>query len=76
MSDLIPDRNFKSDHRGDRQAIRFTYWDLWMLIVLSQHFKGDWDLLAAYFRSKAKQGEYKRDRAEGLLNHLRFLRNK
>ncbi len=74
MTDWIDDPGFGNILQGDGQPIRLTYWDLWLLITLFQRFNGDWDLLAEHFRVKAKSGGFESDHAEGLLNHLRHLR--
>jgi hypothetical protein len=75
MTDWLPDPVFEHISQGEGQPARFAYWDLWLLIILSQRFDGDWDLLAEHFRKKGKYGGSERDRAEGLLNHLRHLRS-
>jgi hypothetical protein len=74
MTDLIPSIDFDTGDHGESQIIHLTFWDLWMAIILSQWFNGNWDLLAAHFRAKAKPGGFERDHAEGLLNHLLHLR--
>jgi len=71
MSDLIP---MQDTPQYEGPIAHFTYWDLWLLMIVVQYFKGDWDALAEHFRTKAKSGGFERDRAEGLLNHLRHLR--
>lgn len=72
MSDLIP---MQDTPQREGLIVHLTYWDLWLLIVLAQTFKGDWDALADHFRAKAKSGGFERERAEGLLNHSRHLRS-
>jgi hypothetical protein len=74
MTDWLSDSVFESISRGEGQPTHLTYWDLWLLMVLAQSFKGDWDLLDDHFRTKAKSGGFERGHAEGLLNHLRRLR--
>ena len=71
MSDFIP---IQDTPQREGQIAHLTYWDLWLLMIVAQYFKGDWELLAEHFRTKAKTGGSERDRAEGLLNHLRHLR--
>lgn len=73
MTDWLPDPVFESVSQEKGQPARLTYWDLWLLMVLSQSFQGDWDALANHFRAKAKSSGFERERAEGLLNHLRHL---
>lgn len=57
------------------QSERFhvTYWDLWFVMLLPTIFSGDWDKMIEHFRDQAKTS-WLRDRAEGLINHLRHLR--
>jgi hypothetical protein len=74
MSDLIPNQYFDRTSHNDGHPVHLTFWDLWLLMILSQYFQGDWDLLTEHFRAKARPAGYERERAEGLLNHLRNLR--
>ena len=53
---------------------RVTYWDLWLTIILITQFSGDWESMIEDTRQQAKSDLWKRDRGEGLLNHLRNLR--
>lgn len=53
---------------------RVTYWDLWLTIILITQFGGDWESMIDDTRKQAKSDLWKRDRGEGLLNHLRNLR--
>lgn len=53
---------------------RVTYWDLWFVMLQLAQFGGDWDKMIAYFRNQVETNLWKRDHAEGLLNHLRNLR--
>ncbi len=55
-------------------AITFTYWDLWISIILVNEFDSDWDKMIDYFRSKKKGYSFQRDGAEALINHLHMLR--
>ena len=55
-------------------AFRVTYWDLWVSIILTTQFGGDWEAMIEDTRKQAKSDPWKRDRGEGLLNHLRNLR--
>jgi hypothetical protein len=75
MSDLIPNQYFDHTSHNDGQPVHVTFWDLWLLMILAQYFQGDWDLLTEHFRAKARLAGYERERAEGLLNHLRHLRS-
>lgn len=74
MSDLIPNQHFDLTSHNAGQPIHLTFWDLWLVMILTQYFHGDWDLLTEHFRAKTRSGGYERERAEGLLNHLRNLR--
>jgi hypothetical protein len=58
---------------GKGQPFRVTYWDLWIGLVLDAQFGGNWDELIDHFRAKRKE-HYHRDEVEGLLNHVRLLR--
>ena len=55
-------------------AIKLTYWDLWISIILVNEFDSDWDKMIDYFRSKKKGYSFQRDEAEALINHLHMLR--
>jgi hypothetical protein len=58
---------------GTCQSLQVSYWDLWIVLVLSGQFGGSWDEMIDHFRTK--KGELsRRDEAEGLLNHIRLLR--
>ncbi len=58
---------------GTRQPLEVSYWDLWIVLVLTGPFGGNWDEMIDRFRTK-KEGLSRRDEAEGLLNHIRLLR--
>jgi hypothetical protein len=75
MFDLIPNQYFGLTSPNAGQPVNLAFWDLWLLMVLTQYFHGDWDLLTDHFRAKARLAGYERERAEGLLNHLRHLRS-
>jgi hypothetical protein len=74
MSDLIPSQYFDLTSLNAGQPIHLTFWDLWLVMILTQYFHGDWDFLTEHFRAKTRFGGYERERAEGLLNHLRNFR--
>ncbi len=61
---------------GKRRGLALTYWDLWLLIVLLTDFAGDWEQLAKRFHAESGALSLRRDMAEGLLNHLRGLRQR
>ncbi len=73
MTDWLPDPVFDYAAQNEGQPAHLTCWDLWLLMVLSQSFQGNWEALANHFREKAKFGGFESDRAEELLNHLRHL---
>jgi hypothetical protein len=75
MSDLIPSQNFDLTSPNAGQLVHLTFWDLWLVMILTQYFRGDWDLLTEHFRTKARSAGYEREHAEGLLNHIRHLRS-
>jgi len=50
-----------------------TYWDLWFALLLDVHFGSNWDEIIDHLRAK-RQEYYHRDEVEGLLNHVRLLR--
>jgi hypothetical protein len=56
-----------------RHRFKATYWDLWVALILDLHFGGNWDQLIEHLRAK-RQEHYHRDEVEGLLNHVRLLR--
>jgi len=58
---------------GARQSLKVTYWDLWIVLVLDGHFGGDWDEMIDHLRAKRRE-LYHRDEVEGLLSHVRLLR--
>jgi hypothetical protein len=73
MTDLIPDL-FPDNQPLNSPPIKdLSYWDLWMLIVLVGHFNGNWDAFIDHLKEKLKTISFDREKAEGLLNHLRCL---
>jgi hypothetical protein len=58
---------------GARKPFQVTYWDLWIALVLDIHFSSDWDEMLADLHTK-REALYHRDEVEGLLNHVRLLR--
>ena len=57
---------------GACQPLQVSYWDLWIVLVLSGQFGGNWDEMIDPFRPK-NGGLSRRDEAEDLLNHLRLF---
>jgi hypothetical protein len=57
-----------------RESLKVTYWDLWMVDVLTREFDGNWDRLGDHLRAEKLGLSYRRHKAEELLNHLRLLR--
>ncbi len=70
------DRRHKIQVPGQRPALVLTYWDIWLIVVLLTDFAGDWEQLANRFRADCGALSSRRDTAEGLLNHLRRLRQR
>ena len=58
---------------GARHPFQVTHWDLWIALVLDVHFGGNWDELIDHLRARKKE-HYHRDEVEGILNHVRLLR--
>lgn len=56
-----------------RHRFRVTYWNLWIALILDVRFGGNWDRLIGHLRAK-RQEHHHRDEVEGLLNHVRLLR--
>jgi hypothetical protein len=52
---------------------KVTYWSLWIALILDVQFGGNWDQLIEHLRAK-RQEHYQRDEVEGVLNHVRLLR--
>jgi hypothetical protein len=40
-------------------AIKLTYWDLWISIILVNEFDSDWDKMVDYFRIKKSRSFFK-----------------
>ena len=51
-----------------------TYWDLWFILLLTGQFFNDWEALSEHFRQQANSLSWRRNQAEGALNHLLMLR--
>ncbi|MHC4617821.1 MAG: hypothetical protein ACYTEQ_08715 [Planctomycetota bacterium] len=58
---------------GARCPFKVTYWDLWIALILDVHFGGNWEEMIDHLRARRKE-YYHRDEVEGLLNHVRLLR--
>lgn len=54
--------------RSSGGAVAISYWNMWMLIILSQYFNNDWAAMRAHF--KQHRG---RDNREALLSHAHQL---
>ena len=72
----MPDGNdlYREIILPDTRVFPVTYWDLWISILLSAQFAGDWEALLAHFRQHTTALSWQRDQAEGLVNHLLLLR--
>ncbi len=57
-----------------RKLFGVTYWDVWMLVVLVNECNGDWDKFAERLRHQDQGIVFVQREVEGLLNHLRLLR--
>jgi hypothetical protein len=57
-----------------RKSLKVTYWDLWLVDVLTREFDGNWDRLGDHFHTEKTGSSYRRYKAEELLNHWRLLR--
>lgn len=60
---------------ANNRTFPVMYWDVWISILLSTQFAGDWDAMLAHFREQAKTSSWQQDHAEGMVNHLRLLRH-
>lgn len=58
----------------DKSVFYATYWDLWISILLSAQFGGDWESMLNHFREQTRTPSWQRDHAEGMINHLGHLR--
>lgn len=58
----------------DKSIFSATYWDLWISILLSVYFGGDWESMLSHFRDQTRTPSWQRDHAEGMVNHLFHLR--
>ena len=72
----MPDGNdlYREIVLPDKRVFPVTYWDLWISILLSAQFAGDWEALLAHFHQHASALSWHQDQAEGLVNHLLLLR--
>ena len=57
-----------------RTSFKVNCWDVWMLVVLVNEFGSDWGKFADHLRREKQGVSSRRCAAEGLLNHLRLLR--
>ncbi len=57
-----------------QKLVKITYWDCWILLVLTNDFAGNWESMIDYLKKK-KGLDYGRA-LEGILNHIRFLHKK
>ncbi|MBI4671906.1 MAG: hypothetical protein HY741_09610 [Chloroflexi bacterium] len=57
-----------------RKLFKVTYWDVWVLVVLVNEFNGDWDKFADQLRHADQGIVFVQREIEGILNHLRLLR--
>lgn len=71
----LPDGNdlYREIVLPDARVFPVTYWDLWISILLSAQFGGDWETMLDYFREQTKALSWGRDQAEGIVNHLLLL---
>lgn len=58
----------------DGSAFPVTYWNLWFALALRNQFAGDWEAMLAQFRKETSALSWRRDEAEGVLNHATCLR--
>lgn len=56
------------------KTFTITYWDVWLIIVLTYDFAGDWGVLIDHWREELTTAMYRRDAIEGLLSHQFHLR--
>ena len=63
----------KIAHPGANSPLNVTYWNVWIAMVLTDAFGGDWEKMIGALRNEGKR-LYQRDALEGLLNHMRMLR--
>ena len=72
----LPDGNdlYREIILPDNRVFPVTYWNLWISILLSSQFAGDWEAMLAHFRQQAKALSWGREQAEGIVNHLLLLR--
>lgn len=56
------------------ESFPVTFWDLWFILLLTGSFSNDWEALREHFQQQATALSWRRDQAEGALNHLLMLR--
>ena len=56
------------------ESFPITFWDLWFILLLTGPFSNDWEALREHFQQHATALSWRRDQAEGALNHLLMLR--
>lgn len=71
----LPDGNdlYREIVFPDTGVFPVTYWHLWMVLLLTTQFAGDWEPMLAHFRQETKAISWHRDQAEGVVNHLLLL---
>lgn len=65
---------FREITLADGGTFTVVYWDLWLIIVLTYDFAGNWDALIDRWRDELKTAPSRQDTIEGLLSHLLHLR--
>jgi hypothetical protein len=65
---------FREIALANGETFTITNWDVWLIIVLTHDFAGDWDALIDHWRGELTTAVYRRDTTEGLLSHLLHLR--
>jgi len=72
----LPDGNdlYREIVLPDTSVFPVTYWHLWMALLLDTQFAGDWDAMLTHFRQETKAVSWRREQVEGVINHLRLLR--
>ncbi|MEW6405044.1 MAG: hypothetical protein AB1649_24880 [Chloroflexota bacterium] len=73
---VMPDGNelYREVILPNAHVFSITYWGLWIAILLSSQFGGDWDAMLDYFREHTQALSWQRDQAEGIVNHLLLFR--
>jgi len=73
---VMPDGNelYREVILPNTRVFPITYWNLWIAILLSSQFGGDWEAMLDYFRGHIQMPYWQRDPAEGIVNHLLLFR--